>query len=283
MTTISSTKVRIEHPRQASNRSYSFRINDTISLVLYEEAKPAQGDSSSLQKGLVMFHKARSLCGEGVGFGVPAVEYSDQVLFSTSANVRATNGELIKNFWIDAKPRITWTKFTIDSSPYLILQRRLDNMYRTDRKSRLLLTYMMKLQPLLGVKLSFQKIARRGFVEVKYSLSGRDVSVRVDSAKLSDRKFKRLLVFSEQSASFDTYKDNLGTLRNRDIGVWEEVKSRRVCLTNEESNVTFCVEDICGTKLYRGRELLKPRLDWAGFCYSIPAHQQCFSYTIRIT
>lgn len=268
---------------EVSRKFYSLKLNETISLVLYEGAEPAQGDSSSLQKGLVMFHKARPLCGEGVGFGVPAVEYSDQVLFSTSANAQATKGELIKNFWIDAMPRITWTKFTIDSSPYLVLQRLLDNMYQTDRKSRLLLTYMMKLQPLLGVKLSFQKIARRGFVEVKYSLSGRDISITVDSAKLSDKKFKRLLVFSEQSASFDTYKDNLRTLRKTGIGVWEEVKSRRASLTNEESNVTFCVEDICGTKLYRGRELLKPRLDWAGFCYSIPSHQQRFSYTIRIT
>lgn len=273
----------IQHRRQASSKFCSLKLDDTVSLVLYEGAEPAQGDSSCLQKGLVLFHEARPLCGEGVGFGVPAVEYLDQALFSTFASVQAANGVLVKSFWIDASPRMTWARFSIDSRPYFAIQRRLDNMYRTDRRFRLLLTYAMKLQPLLGVKSSFQKINPRGFVEVRYHLLGRNVSIEVDSSKLSDTNFKRLLIFNEQSASFDLYNDGLETLGKEDIGAWEEVKSERACLKNEKSNVTFCVEKISGTKLYRGRELLRPHLDWAGFCYSIPAYQQRFNYTIQIT
>lgn len=277
-------KKSTQYTRETSSKFYSLKLSDTLSLLLNVGTKLAQEDSADLQKGLVLFNKAKSLCGEGVGFGVPAVEYSDQVLFSTSASIQAENGILVKIFWMDAAPIKPWVKFLKgSSSPHRILRRLLVKIYRTDRKFRPLFAYLMKLRSLLGLRLSFQKVAPRGFIEVTYHLSGKDLNIKVDSSNLFYRNFKKLLIFNEQSASFNLYKDDLGILRKADIGVWEEVKSKRAYLANEECSVTFGVENICGTKLYRGRELLRPRLDWAGFCYSIPSSQQRFGYTIQIS
>ena len=117
---------------------------------------------------------------------------------------------------------------------------------------------------------------------MSYNLVGREVRITVDCSRLVRKNFTRLFVFNEQSADFNTYQDDFGTLTDEDIGVWEEVKSRNASLKNQELNVGFGVENLLGTRLYRGRELLRPRLDWAGFCYSIPPETERFTYTVQI-
>jgi len=274
---------RLTKKSTRSERPYSLKLDDRCSLGLNEETGPDLGDSSGLQKGLIMFIGKKSLCGEGVGFGMPAVEYSSQTLFSTTANIETTNNELVKSFSIDASQRKTWkNKVHVDNRAYDALQRRLADAYRTNRKYRRRLDYLIKIQSLLGVGLSHQRIESKGFVEVEYRLSGSKIMIRVDSSKLIDKNFTRLLIFNEQSADFNLYEDDFEKLCEENIGVWEEVKSEKASLKNQKANLSFIVENIQGTKLFRGRELLKPRLNWAGFCYSIPSHMEHFNYTVQI-
>jgi len=263
--------------------SLSLELNDRVILNLSKEVDQSSGDSLGLQKGLVMFVEAHSVCGEGTGFGVPAVEYSSEVLFSTTASIEFRDDELVKTYSIDAVQSKTWKdKFTIDSKIYRVVQNELANLYRTRAKLRPTLTHIMRIQSLMGIKLSNKKVKSKGLVEVGYRLSNNVVMIRIDSSRLVDRDFKRLLVFNEQSADFDLYRDDLVSLRGESIGVWEEVDSQRVSLMNEKMKVTFSIEKISGAKMYRGRELLKPRLDWAGFCYLIPPSMEHVSYVIQV-
>jgi hypothetical protein len=268
------------HPEEP----YLLKLDDRCSLRLDTKSGLELGDSSGLQKGLIMFVDNKSLCGEGVGFGMPAVEYSNHTLFSTAANIQATNKTLVKSFSIDASQRKTWkNRVPVDNTAYNAIQRRLANTYRTNKRSRRGLDYMIKIQSLLGVGLSHQRVRSKGFIAVEYHLSDSRIVISVDSSKLFDKNVKRVLLFNEQSAEFNLYEDDFGKLSKENIGVWEEVKSEKASLRNERANLSFMVENIPGTKLYRGRELLKPRLNWAGFCYSIPPHMEHFNYTVQIT
>ncbi len=269
--------------QETSARSYDLRLNDRVCFRLHETVEAGPGDSSALQKGLVMLVEGRAVCGEGVGFGVPAVEYLGRILFCTHATVRVRNKELVKSFSTDTVQRKTWRqRFPVDGRVYLLLERRLVNRYRLDSRQRAFLFHVMRFISLLGFRLSYQKIRSRGLIEIRYRLSGRNVEVTVDSSQLIDRRYERLLIFNEQSSGFDLYKDKIRTLKGDEIGVWEMTESERACLTSTHARVTFCVRNVEGTVLYRGRELLRPRLDWAGFCYSVPPSKERFEYTIEI-
>lgn len=268
---------------KVSKGPYTLTFDDRRTFILHENAEPGSGDSSPLQKGLIMLVKGQPVCGEGVGFGVPALEYPEKVFFSTSAKVEARDDELIKYFSIDAFSRKAWKeRYPIENGIYSAIQSRLAKRYQTDKNSRSLLTSLMKLQYLLGVKLSFQRVTPRGIVKITYQLAGNGVKVRVDCSKIADEIPERLLIFNEQSGDFNLYEDGFEKLRNHEIGVWELSPSKRACLTNSDARTTFCVETIPGAELYRGRELLRPRLDWSGFCYAIPAFKERFCYTIKI-
>ena len=106
--------------------------------------------------------------------------------------------------------------------------------------------------------------------------------ITVNTSRILDKKFNRLLIFNEQSADFDLYRDDFAQLRKDDIGVWEEINCQEACLTNESAKITFCVKKLDGTKIYRGRELLQPRLDWAGFCYITTSKVENLQYIIQI-
>jgi hypothetical protein len=269
--------------QETSARSYDLSLNDRVCFRLHDTVEAGPGDSSALQKGLVMLVEGRAVCGEGVGFGVPAVEYPGRILFCTHATVQAMNRELVKSFLMDTVQRKTWRqRVPVDNRVYLLLEQRLVNRYRLDSRQRAFLFHVMRLISLLGFRLSYRQIGSRGLIEIRYRLSGSNVEVTVDSSQLLDRRYKRLLIFNEQSSGFDLYKDQIRTLEGDEIGVWEMTESERACLTNSHARVTFCVRNVKGAGLYRGRELLRPRLDWAGFCYSVPPSKGQFEYTIEI-
>jgi hypothetical protein len=261
----------------------SLILDDEISLKLFDTNHSTIGDSSGLQKGLELYFRDRSLCGEGIGFGSVAIEYSDNVIFSSTANISIKNDALVKNFEIDTVLRKNWKgKFYVDNRFYGTLQPKLTKIYRENKKARPLLNALIRIQSLIGVRLSHQKIGSKGQIKIVYSLIGDQLRISVDSTGLIDKKIQRILIFNEQSSDFNIYEEEGKTLTNDEIGVWQEVKSKKACLSNVAAKVKFCIEKIPGTALFRGRESLRPRLNWSGFCYSVPKKLECFTYNINL-
>jgi hypothetical protein len=265
------------------SKAFFLEIDEGLVLGITEKCSHGAGDSLGLERGLILFVENKPAIGEGVGFGVPAIEYSDKILFSSSATTIIRNDTLIRSYSIDAVQRKTWGRFTVDVGLYRVVQNRLAKVYRTDRRFRRVLTQIMFVQSLLGIRPTYEKVNSRGYVDVSYNLVGKKVIITVNCSRLVHRDFRRLLVFNEQSADFNIYQDDFGILTDEDIGVWEEVKSRNASLRSRNLNVGFSVENLPGTRLYRGRELFRPRLDWAGFCYYIPSETERFTYTVQIT
>jgi hypothetical protein len=267
----------------STHNSHILRLNDKISLSLSEITEDGLGDSSPLQKGLLLLIGNRSVCGEGMGFGAPALDYPEGVFFSTYAKVQERSGELVKSYSINAFQRKTWRdKFPVDNGLYLAVERRLVEKYRKHERYRKFLSYLIRLTSILGFKLSYQGVQSKGSVDINYRLSGNRLMVRVDTASLADRQHRNLLIFTEQSAAFDLYRDEFSKIRGDGMGAWKEISSAKACLTNQDDDVTFCVRSIPETRLFGGRELLRPRLDWAGFCYLVPPGVKQFEYEVEI-
>lgn len=264
------------------NNLQLFKLNNNIAFGFFNEIRDIFGDSSELQKGLIIFFGTNPICGEGVGFGVPIVEYPNNTIFSTTAKFENKNGVFVKCFSMDSFSIKIWRNKKIKNRLYHIIQRKLANKYKKNPRIRLLLTYLIKLQTLFGIKSSYQRIYSKGVIKVRYFFEKKKIRIYVDSSGLTDKNYKRLLILNEQSSDFNLYKDKFGILRTIDIGAWEEINSEWASLTNETLKLTFCMKNITGTKLYRGRELIKPRLDWSGFCYSVPYSKKVFEYIINI-
>ena len=263
--------------------SHVLRLKDKISLSLSQKTEGGPGDSSPLQKGLFMFIGDRSVCGEGVGFGAPALDCPEGVFFSTYAEIQERSGQLVKSFSINAFQRKTWRdKFPVDTGFYLAVERRLVKRYREQERYRNLLSYLIKLTSILGFQLSYQEVQSKGSVDVSYQLYGNRLMVGVDTSGLADRKYRNLLIFNEQSAAFDLYMDGFSKVKGNNIGAWKEILSAKACLTNQDDDVTFCIRNIPSARLFCGRELLRPRLDWAGFCYMVPSSAKQFEYDVEI-
>jgi hypothetical protein len=264
--------------------NYSFNLRSGLSLKLDKGDTPSLGDSTGLQKGLILYKGKHSLCGEGVGFGAIALEYSNQIIFSTRANAVQYGKEIIKKFSMDSLHRKHLKNgFSLENRIFQTIKKKFDEIYKTKNSLRSCLKYLIKIQPLLGIKFSFEKIKSSGIVTVKYRLRKDRLVITVDSSKLLRKGLNRILIFNEQSADFKLYKDSSNLLHFDEIGVWNLVNTNEACLTNENIRVSFCVKNIPGIRLYRGYEKIKPRLNWAGFCYSIPPEKINFKYDIRIT
>ena len=262
---------------------YFLKLNNRITFILDKGPDNSQGDSSTLEKGLLMIIENNSLCGEGVGFGVPALEYPENMIFSTSAKIKSENGTLVKSFSMNASHRKTWMhKFTINDRFYSTISNKLSYVYKRDEKYRKFIKWLMKFITILGLRISTQKTRSKGFVDITYAVSRDNLVITVNTSRIREKQFNRLLIFNEQSADFDLYRDDFTQLRKDDIGVWEETNCQEACLTNESAKIMFCLKKLDETKLYRGRELLQPRLDWAGFCYITSLKVENHQYIIQI-
>ena len=59
-------------------------ISDSLSIHIYSDTKPRNAFIYDLQKGLTLICKGVEMVGEGTGFGVPVLVYSDETYFSGS-------------------------------------------------------------------------------------------------------------------------------------------------------------------------------------------------------
>jgi hypothetical protein len=71
-------------------------------------------------------------------------------------------------------------------------------------------------------------------------------------------------------------------LNNDAIGAWNDVTSQTAKITNEQAKIGFSLKNIEGTRLRRGRELIKGSLDWIGLDYELSAEYSQFEYEIEV-
>ena len=245
------------------------------------DTKPQNMKIANLQKGLILLHKGAEVIGEGTGFGVPIAKYSDETVFSgsSSLHVRTMENtvEIRKEFIMDLVTRDTLRNLKLENPKIRTLLDCISTLYKKHYQSHVhFARFILLTRSLLfkfGVKSTFMKSTQKGAVIVTYIIDRNRILVKLDLSLLERTNLGKIFVLNEQGAHFfRTYSDSESLkLNDEEIGAWNEVTSQSAKITNESDKIGFSLKNIEGTKLRRGRELIKGSLDWIGLDYELDA------------
>ncbi|HSS93996.1 MAG TPA: glycosyltransferase [Candidatus Dormibacteraeota bacterium] len=209
------------------------------------ERGPGEGKTSPLAKGLVLEIAGRGVAGEGMGFGVPIVQYTDGWVYSRTVSTR-----------------------DLSTGTSTVWQR----------------TYSMdEMGGDKAHGYQFVPIASRGEVVVTYRIDATGISVSVHVARLA-AGYSEVHILNEESAGFnDLAADGSPTLLDGDISRWQALGGAWARLQSTTLGVQWSVPMVSGAQLFGGRELVSPDLNWAGLDYSIAGEAfRDMTYTIKV-
>lgn len=189
--------------------------------------QPGQGKTAGLQKGLVLETSAGGLAGEGMGFGVPIVQYPDGWVYSATASTVD----------LSADGSAGWVKvFELD-----LIGGDAAHGYR------------------------FVPIPSRGRIAVTYTVSDGALTVSARAVGLQPG-YGQVALLNEQSSAFDDFADPTQTLAGGAFGRWQDARGGWARLRSASLGLEFSVPGLPGAQLHAGREKAG-NLDWAGLDY----------------
>jgi hypothetical protein len=248
--------------------------------------------TAQLQKGLILLYRGTEVIGEGTGFGVPIVKYFDETIFSGSSSLtvrtRGTIVEIRKKFIMDLVTRNTIRNCKLENPKIRTLLDYISTIYKRQYQSHVnFAQYVLLTRSLLfkfGIKSTFIEGPSKGTIVVTYVVDRNRILVKVDLRSLERYNLDKIFVLNEQGAHFfRTYSDSENLkLNNEAIGAWNDVTSQTAKITNDQDKIGFSLKKIEGTKLRRGRELIKDSLDWIGLDYELGAEYSQFEYEIEV-
>jgi len=267
----------------------TLNLGNRLSVRLYEDARPKCLEIASLQKGLVLVHNGRELIEEGIGFGVPVVQYKDKTYFSSSAGVsvrKSGNSQLLeKRYVLDTISRKRfWRASYINDDAYSFFHKLFERVYINHRRLSAMCNRIMELRRAVKVQTVFMKVKPRGTIIFNYSCQPNAIGIKVDFAELELENCREILILNEQGATcFRKYTDTDETkLFDGNIGAWELVGAKKASLSNEKETMAFTLRNVDLAKLFRGWESTKGRFSWSGLSYSLLPKLGTFDYVIEM-
>ena len=282
-----------------------FQLGDGLALA-FAASPAAEGEldlgavtpypTSGLQKGLLLLDEGKELSSEGVGFGVPVLKRGPRAVFPGSAEIVVHPGTphpITLAYTMDRVERLGGRRRR------LFLHRPLDEareafalLYRrAPALRRPLLATSNGIRWLLRVRTRFERITPVAVVPVTYAAGDHPDEVRV-SADLSHLPpaVTEVVLMNELGADeFTRFIDSDGAdLRGAGIGAWNQVRAATASFVAEHGDISFTLKSdpdpvVPGVCLYRGREVARGRLAWAGFGYTFKPGPPSFTYTLRIS
>jgi hypothetical protein len=272
----------------SATSNYTFSLSDSLTLCIYSNTNPQNLKIADLQKGLVFSCNGAYVAGEGTGFGLPIAKYSDETVFPGSAllHIRKHGNavEVQKTFFMDLIAREGFQNVKLEN---LQIRRLIDHVSILYQSHKHVAKSVLTVKPLLykfGVKSRFIKSQPRGTITVIYTLDQKRILVKLDFSKLEQINLKRVFVLNEQGARFfRTYIDSDGArLVDDEIGVWDNVTAKSAKIVDEQEKIGFCLKNLNGANLRRGRELMDSSLDWIGLDYELDPECRQFEYEIEL-
>jgi len=265
---------------------HTFPFSSSTSLRIYSSTEPHNWKIGDLQKGLILVYNGTETVGEGTGFGVPVLVYSDETYFSGSSKVHVSQSDgsrtVCKEFVMDRVTRNKFRNVTLENRIARRFFTQLADIYQTHPKLRFLT--LKDLTGKMNVDTTFLKTISRGKVIVTYTMNGPRVVVRADFRDLETRRLQKIFMLNEQGSKFfREYVDSEGTeLMDTHIGAWDGISANWGCLKILNSEFGFRLWRVEDSILRRGREFLEGSLDWAGLDYEFDPGMDVFEYTIEI-
>jgi hypothetical protein len=244
-----------------------------------------------LQKGLLLYRGDKELSGEGVGFGVPILKFGFETVFAGSASVVSSeSNNIVIDYAMNLVPRMTSgeEERLIKSAAFYRLKEFFSLLHREMRPFRKILARGSKIsKSILGLRTRFEETNTVAVARVAYKIDPAcdTVKVTADLTGLKKVNPSEVIIANELGASrFDFFRDSKGAARKgKAIGTWNETKAGSNTLADLRDGIGFTLQCVPGARLFRGREMVVGRLNWAGLNYSITEQiPDKFEYVIKI-
>lgn len=264
----------------------TFSILDFVSLRVYSDTEPHNLKIADLQKGLIFVLDGAETVGEGTGFGVPVLVYSDETYFSGTSNLyvsqRGNRRAIVKEFTMDRIARNSYRNVTLENRAARRFIEHLSDMYQKHPRFRLLT--LKDLTGKMSIGKTFLKAEPRGKITVTYIFDKKRITVKADFQKVERMGLRKIFMLNEQGSTFfRSYIDSLGReLAENEIGAWDGVDGEWACLKASKGETGFRLWKVKNAVLRKGREFLEGSLDWVGLDYEISRDSIVFEYVIDV-
>jgi hypothetical protein len=266
----------------------------SISYQVSSHLLPSCGKTASVQKGLlpVLAGSHSDLCEEGVGFGVPILQYKRDFFFS-GASLVSEEGTM--------ESRTAWKKYTMDlidrrqgrQSKRISMfswapQRMYNRIYKSfngRRVLRLIESRLEWLRPNYDPS-TFFRVRNRGTVFVSFTVDFEAdvIEVAMDFSRIERSGLQHIYVSNELGGNlFESYTDSSGiTLQGDAIGAWDRITASWAALYAPRRNVGFRVEVPESVQAFRGREIIGADISWSGIIFMVPPSTKNLLYKITM-
>ena len=266
--------------------AFTVRISDRTCVRVYSSTQPRNWKIAKLQKGLVLVHNGAETVGEGTGFGLPVLVYSDETYFSANSRVnveRQGNGiRITKEFLMDRMARNRFRNVALENRTVRGLLAFLAQKYQKHSHFRFLT--LKDLTRRINVDTVFVKAEPMGTITVTYTVDGRNIWVNVNLQHVKREKLRKVFMLNEQGSTFfQEYADSQGArLAHEEIGAWDRITAEWASLMLPNEKFGFRLWTTKNSVLRRGREFLKGSLDWVGLDYEVNPATGVFEYLIEV-
>jgi hypothetical protein len=265
-----------------------------VSYHLSSSTKPHCGKTTPVQKGLILSRQGgeADLCEEGVGFGVPILQYGRDFVFPGSAEVSGEGEVSSEENWkafdlnlIERHERDGRTKMSTFS---WVVQRMYNRIYKST--GGFLLPHLGKRLSSKGVYVGhldtpvFFRVNTHGKVLTKYLIVNKDLHITLEISDIKRKGLQRIYVSNELGGSvFTEYRDGLGRIyRESEIGGWRRIQGNNAVLSAPGYGLSFSIDIPNGTQAFVGREMLQPGIRWSGVIFALPPATESFDFVVRI-
>jgi hypothetical protein len=273
------------------------RATEFDSFVSYHmsgSTQPYYGKTAPVQKGLlpsISGHES-DLCEEGVGFGVPILQYKRDFFFPGTSIV-SNEGR------VGGKP--IWKKFTMDlidrrqgrqSTEIRMLswapQRIYNKIYKSIYGRRVLQLIERRLESLRPDydPSVFFRVKERGVVLVSYLIdeAAGIIDVSMDFSGIQRIGLQHIYISNELGGNlFDVYTDSSGVnLHGEAIGTWDKIDAAWATFYSPSKNVGFRVEIPESVEAFRGREIIGLDISWSGVIFMVSPTTIHLQYRINV-
>lgn len=266
--------------------THTFPISDSVSLRIYPSTRPHNSKIADLQKGLILVYNQTETVGEGTGFGLPVLVYSDETYFSASSTVHVSQRGncciIRKMFTMDRVARNSFRNVTLENRAARNFIAHLSDLYQRHPRFRFLT--LKDLTGKMSIGKTFPEAASMGTVTVTYIVDKPHVTVKVDFNRLERRGLQKVFMLNEQGSKFfRKYIDSQGILlTDNEIGAWDRACGDWASLETLKGELGFRLWRVENSVLRRGREFLEGSLDWAGLDYEVSPGKLVFEYVIDV-
>jgi hypothetical protein len=270
---------------------FHFDISDT--------PKPQQGKSAPIQKGLVPHipGKPIDICGEGLGFGTPILQYRRDFYFPGSATLhpQKENGKIhwTKVFTYNLIER--WQRKSHHSiAAFSWARPRLHNLIYKTKTGRHLLKFIAIADHLSlqrsGIRLAtpqFIPVQSRGQTPCHYRITenGQCLDIEMNFDAIVRSNLQSIYIANELGGHhFTRYFDSLGTqLEEYQIEPWTKINGQWAVFYAPYLDFGFRVEIPENANAFRGREVFKGSdIFWSGIILQLPNSTIKFSYQLQL-